>query len=62
MGLFIYPKMNMTEQYYRAMRAQLQREIAFNERIHCLRVAEDRRRRLEKLELEYQQFKEEERQ
>lgn len=51
----------MTEQYYRAMRAQLQKEIAFNERIHCLRVAEDRRRRLERLELEYQQFKEEER-
>ena len=54
----------MTEQYYRAMRAQLLREIAFNiafnERIHCLRVAEDRRRRLERLELEYQQFKEEE--
>ena len=49
----------MTEQYYRAMRSQLQKEIAFNEHIHCLRVAEDRRRRLERLELEYQQFKEE---
>lgn len=47
----------MTEQYYRAMKAQLQKEIAFNERIHCLRVAEDRRRRLERLESEYQQFK-----
>lgn len=49
----------MTEQYYRAMKAQLLNEIAFNERIHCLRVAEDRRRRLERLEIEYQQFKEE---
>lgn len=45
----------MTEQYYRAMKEILLREIAFNERIHCLRVAADRRRRLERLESEYQQ-------
>lgn len=43
------------------MKAQLQKEVAFNERINCLRVAADRRRRLERLEIEYQQFKEEER-
>lgn len=49
----------MTEQYYRAMKAELLHEISFNERINCLRVAADRRRRLERLEIEYQQFKSE---
>ena len=42
----------MTEQYYRAMRAQLQKEIAFNERIHCHLVANRHRRELEKLRKE----------
>ena len=40
----------MTEQYCRAMKEILLREIDFNERIGCFRVAEDRRRRLERLE------------
>lgn len=50
----------MTKEEYLQERRSLERAIAFSERLNCRLVAADRRRRLKKLEEEYEKSREDE--